>query len=816
VSENPRFADVSIAGKIDRPLTYRIPDTLREAVTVGSVVRVPLKTRQVTGFVVSLSGATDREGVRDILDLVDCAPVLSDELLELGRWVSAYYMAPTGDVLKRALPPGMARATRWRVRVLHVPSEEESKTWSTTHPAWIEVMKIVTTRPWTDLRDLARRGRNLPAVARRLATKGYLELRQDLGGRDLGQKHRRWVYARLPEAQLYEEAERIRRRAPKLARCLEILAARGGALPARDLQREADAGSDTVRRLVRRGWARIAAEAEERRAPILWGSEGDPRHTLTGAQRAADEILAARLKEGKFHAVLLHGITGSGKTEVFLRAIARALEGGRKALVLVPEISLAAQTVGRVRSRFGGRVEIYHSRLSAGERRDGWYRIRRGEVDVVVGARSAVFVPLAPLGLVVVDEEHEPAYKESESPRYHGRDVALVRARINDALVILSTATPSLETYDNAIRGKYERVALDDRVGGRPLPPVTLVDLRHEPRGRQRVLSLTLKRKIEEALGRSEQVMLFLNRRSFAPHVQCEACGRSFRCGTCDVALAYHAREREMKCHLCGFHIPAVERCPECGATRLRYSGVGTQRVEREIRSSFPGARIERMDLDTTQRRGAHDRILERFRRREVDVLLGTQMIAKGLDFPQVSLVGVINADTALNLPDFRASERTFDLLTQVAGRAGRGEVGGEVVIQTYLPQHASLECARTHDFRSFYRRAVGDRRAAGYPPETRLIRLICEGRDLNLVTRQIRFAARSLRAELDRRKSRATEVLGPVPAGLARVKDKHRWHFLVKTKEPSLARDAIRASLGKGTKRQCRFIVDVDPIDMM
>jgi len=816
VVETSKFAEVSIAGKIDRLLTYGIPEDLRDRVAVGSVVRVPLQSRQVTGFVVSLSNETNLKEVRDIHDLVDCGPVLSDELLELGRWVSAYYMAPMGDVLKRALPPGMARSTRWRARVLRSPSEDERRSWSESHPAWVEVFDSVSAKPRTDLRDLARLGKSYPDIARRLASKGYLELRQELAGRELGPKRSRWAKALLPEAQLRSEAENIRRRAPKLARCLDVLADRGGALPARDLRREAGAGSDVVRRLVGKGWVRIVDEADERRARILWEPDGDSRYTLTEAQRAAEERLTARLKEGTFHTVLLHGITGSGKTEVYLRAIARVLEAGRKALVLVPEISLAAQTVGRVRSRFGNRVEIYHSGLSPGERRDSWHRIRRGEADVVVGARSAVFVPLEPLGLVVVDEEHEPAYKESESPRYHGRDVALVRARLNNALVILSTATPSLETYSNATEGKYERIALDDRVEGRSLPPVTLVDLRNEPRGQPRVLSLPLKRKMEEALGREEQVMLFLNRRSFAPHIQCESCGLGFRCEDCDIALAYHAKEREMKCHLCGHRAPAPTVCPACGEKRLRYSGVGTQRVEREIRESFPGARVERMDQDTTRHKGAHDRILERFRRREADILLGTQMIAKGLDFPQVSLVGVINADTALNLPDFRASERTFDLLTQVAGRTGRGEVGGEVVIQTYLPEHVSLQCSKTHDYHSFYDRAVRDRRAGGYPPETRLIRLVCEGRDLNRVTRDIRSAASSLKAELDRRASRATSVLGPAPAGFPRVKDRHRWHLLVKTTEPSLARDAIRSALESVGRGKSRFIVDVDPIDMM
>ncbi|MCK4545971.1 MAG: primosomal protein N' [Candidatus Eisenbacteria sp.] len=810
------YAQVSIAARIHRALTYRIPEALMGQVRVGCAVRVPLLSRQVTGFVVSLSSRTEIAEVRDILGLLDGEPVLSAELLELGRWMSAYYMASMGAVLKRALPPGIARSTRWQVRVVKPPSEEQLQQWRKKHPSWAKVLEKIAGKPWTDLRELAREGRNWPQIARRLASKGYLELRQELAGRPVGVRRTRWIHPTLDCDGLREEAERIRRRAPKLARCLEVIADHGSGLPSVDLQRRAGVKSDAVRRLVEKGWVTVTEETAERRARVLWEPEHRPGYELTKAQSEADERIQARLSLGGFHTVLLHGVTGSGKTEVFLRAVEQVLGTGGKALVLVPEISLAGQTVGRAREKFGSCVEVYHSGLSPGERRDSWHRIRRGEASVVVGARSAVFAPLAPLGLIVVDEEQESAYKESEAPRYHARDVALVRARMNGALVILSTATPSFETFHNALSGKYERIALDNRVEGRPLPPVSLVDLRSEPRGQPRVLSIPLRRKIEESLGRKEQIMLFLNRRSFAPHVQCLGCGMVFRCPDCEVALAYHAKEREMKCHLCGLSRPAMERCPQCGERRLRYSGVGTQKVEREIRDSFPGARVERMDLDTTQRKGAHDEIINRFRKQEVDILLGTQMIAKGLDFPQVSLVGVINADTALNLPDFRASERTFDLLTQVAGRAGRGEAGGEVVIQTYMPDHSSLQHARNHDFISFYKEAVEHRRAVRYPPWSRLIRLVCEGPDAESVSKEIQTVGRALRDDLDRRRSGGTDVLGPAPAGFARLKGKHRWHLLVKTTEPTTAREAIRSALEGRKSGPCRIIVDVDPGDMM
>jgi len=816
VTDRDVYAEVVVVGKVDRPLTYRVPDALRDSVRVGCAVRVPLKTRQVSGFVVSLADRTEIQDVKDILGLLDHRPVLTPSLLDLGRWMASYYMASAGDVLRRMIPPGMIRATRCRVAVLRPPPEADLRRWRTSRPKWAKVWEAVSAGGGMDLRELGRMDAAYPGVARRLAAKGFLELRQELAGREVGPKRRRWVEGCVGPDRLADEARRLRPRAPRLASCLDVLAASGGAMPSADLVAKAGASGDAVRRLAARGLVKVEARSDERRAPVLWTPEDRDGYRLTDAQMAADRRIEEKLAEGGFAAILLHGVTGSGKTEIFLRAVARVLSRGRKALVLVPEISLAAQTVGQVRERFGGRVEVFHSGLGAGQRRDSWHRIRRGEVDVVVGARSAVFAPLEPLGLVVVDEEQESAYKESESPRYHGRDVALVRSKLAGALAILSTATPSFESFHNALGGKYEYVRLEDRVEGRPLPPVEIVDLRKEPRGRPRVLSLTLMRKVEEVLGRREQVILFLNRRSYAPHVQCPSCGLVFACSDCDVALAYHAREREMKCHLCGHRRSAAERCPGCGEKRLRYSGVGTQRVERELKGLFPSARVVRMDLDTTRRAGAHAEIIDRFRRREADILLGTQMIAKGLDFPGVSLVGVINADTALNLPDFRASERTFDLLAQVAGRAGRGEVGGEVVIQTFLPSHVSLECAQTHDFVSFYHRATDARRAVGYPPWTRLVRVVCEGADMDAVASQIRRLADRLRRDLERRGCREGEVVGPAPAGFARVRGKHRWHLIIKCTQPGPVREAIRSTLEGTRPKDCRLVVDVDPQEMM
>ena len=543
------------------------------------------------------------------------------------------------------------------------------------------------------------------------------------------------------------------------------------------------------------------------------------RLTLTPAQRDAAATLEAAVEKSGFHPFLLHGVTASGKTEVYLRAARAAREAGGQALVLVPEVALATQVLDVFAKRFGGRVGALHSYLPLGTRRRNWELARRGALDVVVGARSAVFAPLPNLKLIVVDEEHEPAYKQSEQLRYHGRDVAVRRAQLLGIPVVLGSATPSLETQANAARGKYRKLALPERVDKRPAPGVRVVDLRRDGSG-PGVLSAPLRAAISERLARGEQSLLWLNRRGHSHHIQCRSCGHTPECPRCDISLTLHVEPRCLRCHYCDHHQPVPDACAQCGAALLRYAGPGTQRAERELASVFPNARVLRLDLDVAREQAGPGPVLARFARGEGDILLGTQMIAKGLDFPRVTLVGVLDADVALHLPDFRAAERTFQLLVQVAGRSGRGKQHGEVLVQTCTPEHPAVAAIAATNLeageRAFRRRELDERRDAGYPPFTRLVTLLVDGPDEHEVEQAataIADRARALAGERD------ITVLGPAPQALSRLRGRYRWHVLLKGAAGASLREiaaALLAGAERPGQRKTRIIADVDPIEVL
>jgi primosomal protein N' (replication factor Y) len=517
-------------------------------------------------------------------------------------------------------------------------------------------------------------------------------------------------------------------------------------------------------------------------------------------------------------AFLLYGITGSGKTEVYLRAAENTVASGGKVLILVPEIALSPQMVHRVQARFGSRVALWHSSLTPTRRREVWSRARRGEIDVLVGARSAVFAPLPDLKLIVVDEEHESAYKQNESPRYHARDVALVRARMAKAVTLLGSATPSLESMSNAEKGKYTLLRLPDRVAGRSRGSVELVLLPHmEPRDKRPVsliLSDALRDAILQTVSRREQAILFLNRRGHSTIVQCETCRKPLRCNQCDITLTWHSDRDRVICHYCGRNRPTPERCPECSGSLFVFKGVGTQRVARELAGLFPGLRVERLDTDSTRKRGTLEHALDRFRDGKADVLLGTQMVAKGLDFPGVTLVGVINADLQLSLPDFRSAERTFQLLTQVAGRSGRGALPGRVIFQTNQAEHYALITAAAQDYESFYRTELAVRRDPVYPPYVRLINLLFDGRDEAKVIEEANAVAAFLRRSL--KPGDQVDFLGPAPQPLSRLKGKHRWHLTLRGPEHKRLQELSAHVLEQETTRGVRLTVDVDPVSLL
>ena len=607
----------------------------------------------------------------------------------------------------------------------------------------------------------------------------------------------------------------LERKFDRQFRLLRWLLEAGGHSELAELSRKTGLSLSPVKSLEKKGLLEIrripARPGPLFAAPLL----PQPPVELNAKQKEAVAAIAAGIASAVFHPFLLYGITGSGKTEVYLHAMEAALRAGRGAIILVPEISLTPQTVGRFRARFG-EVAVLHSRLTDSQRLAEWRRIRGGKARVVVGARSAVFAPMPRLGLLVVDEEHEPSFKQQNSPRYHARDVAVYRAQLEGAAVVLGSATPSLESYRNASQGKYRLLTLPERVSGGRLPAVHLVDLRTEmAEGKSYlVFSRLLVSKVQDALRRGEQAILFLNRRGFSPVLFCRQCGSTVRCRRCDIALAFHRRLGRAVCHSCRDEIPPPRECPECGVGAILYLGTGSEKVEARLREIFPEARIARMDSDTMVRRESYEEVLERFRRREVDLLVGTQMIAKGLDFPDVTVVGVVSADTALHVPDFRASERAFQLVSQVAGRAGRGPRGGEVIVQSALAGHEAIRAAIEHDYEGFARRELAHRRPLGYPPFGRAVRILVEGKSEAKVQR----AAEGIRSRIQKAGVRGVETLGPAAAPIARLRDRHRWHLLLKVASAESLR-ALRPSLHEVAARDLggvKIAVDVDPVTML
>jgi len=628
-------------------------------------------------------------------------------------------------------------------------------------------------------------------------------LRQGVGPK----LQQRWELA-VPDAEAQAALGLLERRARRQAEVLHLLLDAGEPVPA------GESGA-ALRALAERGLVR-SVQVEARRDPA-----GRRAYTPTQPQPPTEEQARAlaeirrRLDLPQPGPLLVHGVTGSGKTEIYLQAIADVLERGRQAIVLVPEIALTPQMIERFRSRFGEEVAVLHSRLSDGERFDQWRAIKSGRVSIVVGARSAVFAPFSDLGLIVVDEEHETSYKQQESPRYHARTVAMQRARQAGALLLLGSATPALETYHAAREGAMGLVTLTQRIDDRPLPPVELVDLRQElAEGNRSIFSRALQKHLTEVLQRREQAILFLNRRGYSTFVLCRSCGLTIKCPNCDVSLTYHAGATHLTCHYCGHRSAPPRRCPDCGSEKIRFFGAGTEKVQAELETLFPDVRALRLDVDTTRRKGSHEQILGDFAAGKAQVLVGTQMVAKGLDFPGVTLVGVVAADTALNFPDFRAAERTFQLLTQVAGRSGRGRAPGRVVVQTYNPGHYAVQAAASHDYQGFFDQEMAIRREVGYPPLSRLVNLLASGPDEQAVEALARQAGLAL-AQFFAPES----IWGPNPAPLSKLKSNYRWQVAVRGQEAQALRQGVRQALQLLPRRsstEARLTVDVDPVSML
>ena len=798
---------------LDR-LDYEVPPELPVPAT-GTRVLVPLGTRVVTGCVVDRSEAPAAGALKPLRDVLDVEPMLPEDVVGLALWVGEYYACGAGEALAAAMPPRAWVVSERRVAITEAGRAALADRPGPARRRLLELLadgaphRVAALDPRLGARGPGRSGGHHALVAA-LARGGLVRLTQPLKGSASAFKSVRIVRL-TPEGRtrLASDASLGRRQREAIERL--GAAAAGLAVP------ELTAGgvpAGTIRRLVELGAVTIAREVVEREpGPIDTLADPEPPvGALTAHQQRVVDALAASAGSGAFEAALLHGVTGSGKTEVYARLARAAVERGRQALVLVPEIALTPAIAARLRPAFGARVAVQHSGLSDGARHDQWHRIRRGEIDVVVGTRSAVFAPLPSVGLIVVDEEHDASYKQDESPRYHGRDVAIMRAKRSGALVLLGSATPSLESYRHACAGRYRRLTLPQRVRSRPLPAVRVVDMRDElaSRGPDVVLSTPLAEAIEERLARREQAVVLLNRRGFAASLLCRGCGHSLECPDCSVTLTYHRAIGRARCHYCGYSRARPGACPACSGTFLEHVGFGTERVQAEIERQWPAARVARLDRDTARRRGAAARLVRRVTRRELDVLVGTQMVAKGHDFPGVTLVGVVSADVGLGVPDFRAAERTFQLLTQVAGRAGRGDAPGEAIVQTLHPDHYSIRHACDQTYAPFYREELSYRRAMRYPPAVSLVSAVVHGalRDRTLAD----AAALALRL---RAAPRRFTVLGPAPAPIARLRGRYRAQLFLKGPHRREMREGLLRALDEVPRLKRRVVVDVDPVSM-
>jgi primosomal protein N' (replication factor Y) len=801
-----RFALVALPLPLATPYTYRIPETLGDRVVPGTRVVVPVRRRELIGLVVDVDVEAPGAAAKDVLAVPDAEPALSSALLATADWMAGYYAAPVGLTLKSILPAGMWGESQVIVSLRN----------GTRVPGGVagELLEWLEARGGEAAVATASRALKRPLwdVIERLTRIEVVTLRVQPPDTSAAGLTERVLLLSDERPTLLERTTLFRRR-PKQRQLYETLELLGGSASVRHLSEQLGFGESVLKALVRQGLAR-EGRSEVLRDPFADSPASPPPANLTAAQSSALTAIS-NLPPGE--GALLFGVTGSGKTLVYLEAVRRALAAGQGAIVLVPEIGLTAQTVSRFRGAFGDEIAVLHSALSDGERADAWRRLRRGERRVAVGARSAVFAPVAKLGIIVIDEEHEASYKNGETPRYHTREVAAVRARLEGARLILGSATPSLETMVKA-ETKLQLLRLPERVGSRPLPPVEVIDLRVAPKvpGTGPVAwSEALDSAIVATLARKEQAILLLNRRGYAAFLQCPECGEVWQCPHCSISLTVHQAPAGLRCHYCGHEEPLPLTCRVCANLVQQMRGVGTQQLERMLADRYPGARIARMDLDTTSTKWSHQRILASVEAGEVDLLIGTQMIAKGLDFPNVTLVGVVDADTGLYLPDFRSAERTFQLLAQVAGRAGRGPNGGKVLVQTRHPGHHALVWAREHDTAGFLRQERVLRENPPYPPVTSLVNLLLSGADEQEVGRRAAEVADWCTALVERYRL-PIEILGPAPCPLVRIKDRWRWHVLLKGPSESLGRVVRYAARRLRREGSTRVAIDRDPMSLL
>jgi primosomal protein N' (replication factor Y) len=810
----PCFCDVAVPVPLDATFTYSIPDDLTDPCVGGRVI-VPFREKRMCGIVTELHDREPSFQAKPVQQVLDATPALSAELMQLGRWIAQYYIAPIGEVLRTMLPLSaeFRRATGYRITDKGLEALHSASTTGSSLRARIEpdqqMREYAVLNRLADgelMREAALRSSSgaSRAVLTGLLRKKWIA-REDLSGVRDASRTMQIAVLKSPEGKLNANQQVI----------VEYLRQQPEQRASISAVRELDVPRTTLQTLVRRGIVEIIEE------PLGFHVSGlKPRKLeflFNPAQKAALKAIGEAVDSGKFTSMLLHGVTGSGKTAVYLSAMQAMLAQGRSAILLVPEIGLTPAVAADLHQIFGDEVAILHSALSDDERAEQWKRVHSGECHIVVGTRSAVFAPVPNLALIVVDEEHDHSYKQEETPRYHARDVAVMRAKIANAVVVLGSATPSLETYYNAQQGKYRLLELSERIEQRPLPEVEIIDMRAEFQRSKKddVLSQKLMEELGDRLERGEQAMVLLNRRGYSAFVLCRECGETVQCKNCAIAMTYHKREHRLVCHYCGFMRPAPKTCPKCGSEYVQYLGTGVEKLEHLLHGMFPQARIGRLDRDTVRGRDDLERVLSQLHSGEIDLLVGTQMIAKGHDIPNVTLVGVVGSDAALGFPDFRAAERTFQLLTQVAGRAGRGSTPGRVVLQTFFPEHYAIQFAAAHDYRGFYEKEARFRSWMHYPPFNAVSNVLVRSPNLQEALAWSGILGNWFQStRLD-----GIRVMGPAAAPIVRLKTEYRYHFLLKSASRERMNGFLRAMIDHALENKIpriSLVVDVDALSLV
>ena len=787
------------ASMVNQTYDYLIPQKFQQMLRPGMRVIIPFGPRKITGFVMERMEDSEYEHLKAIIDVLDVTPVLTDELLKIGKWLAEETLSLYITTFQAMLPQVLkAKYKKVVVKAENRPISPLLETYFAKHQS-LDYDQVIASIGHHTLQKYVENGDvNIQYLVKSQETKRY-----------------QTMISPISIKILQNAVQTLPKQATKQKEIIEFFINQPKPIEQSQLYRKLDVSRSQIKRLIEKEL--LSEEKKEiYRNPYEGTFDKTENLVLTEEQQQAIDPIFDAIETERSKTFLLHGVTGSGKTEIYLQAIERVIKKGKEAIVLVPEISLTPQMVHRFKGRFGSQVAVLHSALSVGEKYDEWRKIQRKEVTVVVGARSAIFAPFENLGIIIIDEEHETTYKQEESPRYHARDVAIKRGTYNQCPIVLGSATPTLESFARAKKDVYHLLTLSKRTNDQPMPQVELVDMRDELHaGNRTMFSRTLIEKVKACMDNKEQIVLLLNRRGYSTFALCRDCGHVEECPNCDISLTYHKRDHQLKCHYCNHEQPMPATCPACESHLFRFFGTGTERVEEELTKVLPESRIIRMDVDTTRRKGAHERLLRKFQQQEADILLGTQMIAKGLDFENVTLVGVLAADSMLHLPDFRSSEKTFQLITQVSGRAGRHELTGEVIVQTYTPEHYSIELASQYNYLEFYEREMNIRRSFFYPPYVFLTLITVSHENKH----QVYEVIQKIRQMLDNLLQTNSIILGPTPSPIPRIKNRYRYQLMVKYRsEPNLhiIIQEVLDTFKKARKQGVQIIADMNPYQLM